>query len=264
MYAWGMEPPQAVAPLALAAAERAIQLDSTLAEPWATIGYYKTIFELDWAGAEAAFLESLALNANYGTAHHWYAFYLSTIGKADAAVDEILKAREAEPLSPVINGEVGLFLVYDGQYERTIEELYSAGLWNPDFPSLLISLARAHAMLGNTERASEMVDRMGPYSEADYLAQGFLTVVLPRIGRGDETRMLYAKLFADSESRYIMPSILGLVAASLGDYDAAFSHSDEALQQHSLIASWLRDPLIADIRDDPRYGALFQRIGLEP
>jgi TolB-like protein len=264
LFAWGIESPQNAAPLAIAAARRAAQLDETLAEPWATIGYYKTIFELDWAGADAAFQRAIELNDNYSTAHHWYAFYLSTIGESKAAIEEILKAREAEPLSPVINGEVGIFLVYDGQYERAIEELKPAQLWNPDFPSLLMSLSRAHAMLGNRETVGEMFDRMVPYFEDNYLAQGWITVVLPKAGRAEETRAFYEDALKVSESTYIMPAVLGMVAASIGENDAAFRHFEESLAQKSLVASWLRDPLIADIREDPRYAELMERIGLTP
>jgi TolB-like protein len=264
LFGWGIESPHNAAPLAIAAARRAAQLDPTLAEPWATIGYYKTIFERDWEGAEAAFQEAIRLNDNYSTAHHWYAFYLSTIGESKAAIEEILKAREAEPLSPVINGEVGIFLVYDGQYERAIEELKPAQLWNPDFPSLLLSLSRAHAMLGNEEITGEMIDRLYVYFEDNYVAQGFFTVVLPKVGRAAETQAFYERALQASESIYVMPGILGMVAASLGDNDAAFRHFEDSLEQNSLVASWLRDPLIAGIRQDPRYAEFMERIGLAP
>lgn len=264
LFAWGVESPRDAAPLAIAAAQRAAQLDPTLAQPWATIGYYKTIVDLDWEGADAAFRRAIDLNDNYSTAHHWYAFYLSTIGDSKAAIEEIMKAREAEPLSPVINGEVGIFLVYDGQYERAIEELKPAQLWNPDFPSLLLSLSRAHAMLGNGEIASEMFDRTARYFEDNFLAEGWFTVVLPKVGRADETRAFYEEALKVSESVYIMPAVLGMVAASIGENDAAFRHFEDALAQNSLVASWLRDPMIAGIQEDPRYAELMERIGLTP
>jgi TolB-like protein/Flp pilus assembly protein TadD len=264
LYAWGIEPPQNVATLARAAATRAAELDPALAEPWATIGYFKTLYELDWEGAEDAFLKSIELNENYSTAHHWYAFYLSTVGDSKAAIDEIMKAREAEPLSPVINGEVGIFLVYDGQYRRAIDELEPAQLWNPDFPSLLMSLARAHAMLGNAKIASELFDRLSPYFDDNYVVEGFISIVLPKVGRADEARAVYEQLIMLGETDYVMPAVPGMVAAAIGDNDAAFRHFEEALEKRVLIASWLRDPLIADLAEDPRYGELLERIGVTP
>ncbi|NCF72136.1 MAG: hypothetical protein GWP67_01410 [Gammaproteobacteria bacterium] len=61
-----------------------------------------------------------------------------------------------------------------------------------------------------------------------------------------------------------MPGLLGVLAASMGDRDAAFAHFDQALDERSMVISWLRDPLISDIRDDPRYAELFERVGLTP
>ncbi len=264
LYAWGVETPQDVAPLALASAQRAIELDPTLAEPHATIGYFKTLFERDWQGAEAEFLKSIDLNRNYSTAHHWYAFYLSTIGRPKAAIDEVLKARESEPLSPIINAEVGIFLVYDEQYEKSIEETKRAALWNPDFPSLLMTQSRAYVMLGQHEQASQAVDKARSYFGDNILVHGFSIIVLPLIGRTAETRAFYDMALRRSETEYVPPAVLGVVAASLGENDAAFKHFEQSLQERSLVVSWLRDPLIAGIRTDPRYAEMFERMGLTP
>ena len=264
LFAWGMEPPKDAAPLALAAAQRAIELDPALAEPYATVGYYKTLFEWDWDGAEAAFLKSIELNEDYGTAHHWYAFYLSTIGDSRGAIEEILVARESEPLSPIINAEVGLFYVYDGQYAKTIEEMKRASLWNPDFPTLLMTLSRAYALSGQHDKASETVDRLKGAFGDNLTGVAFSNMVLPRIGRSDEARLYYEYALAESAGRYVMPGILGVLAAGTGDNDAAFKHFYEGLDEHSLVISWLRDPLIDNLRDDPRYADLFERVGLTP
>jgi hypothetical protein len=109
-----------------------------------------------------------------------------------------------------------------------------------------------------------MFDRMVPYFEDNYLAQGWITVVLPKVGRADETRAFYEDALKASERVYIMPAVLGMVAASIGDNDAAFQHFEDALAQNALVASWLRDPLIAGIQEDPRYAELMERIGLTP
>jgi hypothetical protein len=61
-----------------------------------------------------------------------------------------------------------------------------------------------------------------------------------------------------------MQSVPGMVAAALGENDAAFRHFEKALDERALIASWLRDPLIANLAEDPRYDALLERIGLPP
>jgi len=264
LFAWGLERPQEVMPMARAAATRAIDLDPNLAEPHATLGYYKTLYERDWDGARAEFLKSIALNDNYSTAHHWYAFYLSTIGDSSAAIREIRKARDSEPLSPIINAEVSLFLVYDGQYEQAIEELQAASLWNPDFPSLLNSLVRAYALDGQHDKAFEVWEKSQESYGDSVVGRGFGNMVLPELGRYDEAREFYERAVELSATEYVMPGLLGVLAAGIGDYDAAFAYFDTAVQERSLVISWLRDPLIDNLRGDSRYAELFEEVGLTP
>lgn len=264
LFGWGIEASQDVAPLAQAAAQRAIELDPTLAQPYATLGYYKTLFERDWDGAEAAFLRAIELNDGYSTAHHWYAFLLSTRGESKAAIDEVLKARESEPLSPIINAEVGFFMAYDGQHRRAREELERASRWNPDFPMLLMGLTRTYALLGETEKANESIERGIGSMAGNVTALAFLKVALPFMGRADELREFYEYALQESENGYVMPGVLGVIAAGLGDYDAAFKHFEDGLEERSLVVSWLRDPMITGIQEDPRYAEFMERIGLTP
>ena len=116
LLGWGLERPEDVAPQVESYATQAIQRDPSLAEPHATLGYLRTIYDLDWDGARDEFLRAIALNGQYGTAHHWYAFLLQTEGNMDAAIEEILLARQFEPMSPIISAEVGYFLLFDRQY----------------------------------------------------------------------------------------------------------------------------------------------------
>jgi hypothetical protein len=93
---------------------------------------------------------------------------------------------------------------------------------------------------------------------------GYGNMVLPLLGLNDEARTFYEFALNTSASTYVMPGLLGVLAASMGDRDAAFAHFDQALDERSMVISWLRDPLISDIRDDPRYAELFERVGLTP
>ena len=65
-------------------------------------------------------------------------------------------------------------------------------------------------------------------------------------------------------SGYVMPGLLGLLAGAIGDRDAAFAHFEKGIEERSLVISWLRDPVLDGIRDDPRYAELFARVGLAP
>ena len=264
LFGWGIEPPETTVAKVRSAALRAVELDPSLAEPHATLGYLKTLVDWDWDGAEQEFLTAIELNHNYSTAHHWYAFYLSTVGDSKAAIEEILMARDSEPLSPIINSEVGFFYMYDDQYAKAIEELRAASLISPDFPSITSGLVRALALSGGADEALKLLNSGRSDFGDSIVGAGYGNMVLPLLGLNDEARTFYEFALKTSASTYVMPGLLGVLAASMGDRDAAFAHFDQALNERSMVISWLRDPLISDIRDDPRYAELFERVGLTP
>jgi serine/threonine-protein kinase len=260
-FGWGLVPPAQAAPLVSQAAQRAIELDPTLAEPHAVLGYLKTLTEWDWDGAQREFLLAIELDTNYSTAHHWYAFLLATKGDATGAIEEILVARDLEPESPIINAEVGLFYLMDRQYERALEELRAASVLDPTYPSTVWNLIRAYAFLGRIEdgRSAALTLLATTTDPVPMLYGG---AILPSVGLVDEARTIYLQALERSASTYVMPGLLGLMAATIGEHDAAFEHFERGLEERSLVVSWLRDPLVDDIRDDPRYAAIFTRVGL--
>jgi len=264
LIGWGIEPLAEYAPRLVEAAERAIELDPTLAEPHATLAYFKTLYEWDWEGARREFLLAIELNRNYSTAHHWYAFYLMTIGDGPASIEEIMLAREFEPLSPIINAEVGYFYLFNRQYAQALEELEKATLLDPAYHSTLSYLMRAYALLGQHDQAMATLRQWRNIVAGGSINTIYGSMVLPMLGLKEDAHELYQDALEASEGQYIPPGLLGVLAATIGERNAAFEHFDQALEERSLIASWLRDPLLDEIRDDPRFMQIFERMGLTP
>ncbi len=264
LFAWGFESPDDAARRVMAAAERAVDLDPTLAAPLATIAYFKTIYERDWAGAREYFDRAIVLNSNYSTAHHWQAFFLSTMGEHAAALAAILRARDFEPLSPVINSEVALFHLYAGQPEEALAEVDAAERLDSDFAGFDGMRMRAYGIMGDTASGTAAWDRLRSMGDFGIVFSGFHGIALPALDRVGDARQIYDRGLASRATGYVAPGVLGILAASIGELDAAFGHFEEAYAERSLIMSWLRDPLLADMRADPRYAELMQRAGLEP
>src|SRR5262249_31209343 len=98
----GSKSPADTIPPAKAAAEKAIQLDPTLAEAYASRGHARWK-ERDWSGAEADFKRSIELNPNYSYAHLFYAIFLAYNGRLEEALTESKRAAELDPYSiPII------------------------------------------------------------------------------------------------------------------------------------------------------------------
>ena len=140
---YGFLPPKDSYPLAKQYALRALDLEPGLAEAHCSLAEF--LFRYDWnfVEAEKEFEISLKLNPGYATAHHWYAVLLATLGKFQQAVDEVHKARDLDPFSPVVHWTMGYIYHYARQYDKAIEQYRYTTLLDPSFirPSVDMALA---------------------------------------------------------------------------------------------------------------------------
>lgn len=110
-------------PKAQVAATKALELNDKLAEAYTALAYIREFFDWDFVNAERDFKRSIELNANYPTARQWYGEYLSAMGRHGEAIVQIKRAQELDPLSLIINRELGTAFSFAGQYDQAIEQL---------------------------------------------------------------------------------------------------------------------------------------------
>jgi len=258
----GNFPPSDSFPMAREAALRALQLDPRSAEAEAALAYTRLYFEWDWAGAESGFQRALGLDSSSATAHHWYSVFLTARGRFHEAAREIAEARRLDPLSPAIATDVGFELYYAGKYAPAIAQLTEVARTTPGFPL-------AHLWLGRMYEAQRAwsaalveyaeVDRIQPDWPVTLAAMGH---ALGASGRKDEARGILTRMERLSASRYVTPYGVALVHDGLGDADGAFQWLSRAVDERSHWLVWLSlDPRFADLRGDPRFAAVLQRIG---
>lgn len=148
--------PKEAFPQARAAALKAIELDPALAEPHASLAYVHLYYDWDWAKSEAEFKKAIDLNANYATAHDWYKYYLTAMGRTAEAETQIHRALELDPLSLVVNADVGFQLCYAGRYDEAVESLKKTLEMGPKFPLTHLWLGRALQQKGMYAKPSNI------------------------------------------------------------------------------------------------------------
>jgi serine/threonine protein kinase/TolB-like protein/Tfp pilus assembly protein PilF len=126
--------PEEASPKIRSTAQRAIELDPTLAEPHAALAALKELADWDWAGAEAEYRKAIGLNPNDATSHHWYALLLENLGRLNEALAEIEKALALDPASPQINANHAGILTDMHRYDDALAELNRLIAANPEFP----------------------------------------------------------------------------------------------------------------------------------
>ena len=256
-------PVEQAMPRAQAAAEKALQLDSNLAEAHASLGLIAPFNNWNWADAEQHYQRAIDLDPNYATAHHWYAEgYLMPVGRADEAIAEIRKAQELDPLSAVIATDLGKELYFVRRYDEALVELRRALELDPNFTS-------AHNWISDTLVEKRMysdaiveLEKTKPFREERvYVRQ--TAYLYARMGRNAEARAALAKALQLSKDKQVSSGAVALTYAALGDKDASFQWLEKAYTERSSFTTSLKYWSVFDsMRGDPRFADLLRRVGL--
>ena len=254
-------------PKAKAAAEKALELDPTLARPHALLGLAKMGYYWDFAGGEAEFRKAIALDPGDATAHQWLAEMLAYIGgRSQESVAEATLAYQLDPLSPVIGFALGETYSHDHQFDKAIETDKKVSADNPAFATAHTGLAWAywgeHKYPQFIEEWKTSARLGGDKNYAEYAAaldEGYRSggwSVAARKG----IEVLQAHRAAKSD--YLAPYVIAELYADIGDKDHAFEWLNVAFQEHNLWMAALRtDPVLDPLHSDPRYAELVRKIG---
>jgi serine/threonine-protein kinase len=252
--------PRAIYPKARAAAMKALEIDETLAEAHASLGY---IYALDWnwPGADSEFKRALSLNPGYAVAHHWYGSHLATIGRFDEAVAEGTRAQELDPYSLIIIRDLGLTFYFARRYEEAVKQYRIALALDPDFAPARSFLGLAYTRLGDHQRAI-----------AEGLAAVRLTGNAPgrlaALGRSyaaagqiKEAENILGQLEQLSKTAYVSIFDTAAIYVTLGNKDRALGLLEAAFKAHDPeLIRLKRDPFLDPLRPDPRFQDLMLRM----
>ncbi|HMG75564.1 MAG TPA: protein kinase [Pyrinomonadaceae bacterium] len=258
----GIRPPGDVFPLAKQAAGKAIEIDNSLSEAHTSLAYVKLYYDWDWVGAEQEYKKAIDLNPNYATPHHGYAYLLISSGRTEAAIAEIKKAEEIDPLSLIFQTDHGEYYYFARRPDEAIAQLKKAIDMDPSF-------VRAHWLLGRAliqkGRCDEGIDealkaqRMVPAIEG----LGWLAQEYAACGRKPEAQKAMSELLELSKDHYVSPHWFSAVQASLGNKDEAFKWLDQALDGRFGPLIYLKvNPIWDPLRSDPRFAERLRRVGL--
>jgi DNA-binding winged helix-turn-helix (wHTH) protein/tetratricopeptide (TPR) repeat protein len=249
-------------PKAEAAALKALELDERIAEAHATLGVVEYEYNWDWQGADREFKRALELNSNYATAHQWYGGYLISLGRFDEGISAIKRARELDPLSPIINASVGWFYYYARDYDKAIEEGRKALKLEDKTGIAHYFLALAFIKKGMYGEAIAELHRSLRLSPDDVDSMAALVQAHTLAGDKEKARKSLDDLRRAAERIYVPPFTLGMAFMGIGDKDRAFEWLEKAFEERSPNFVGLKtDPAFDSLRSDTRFQDLCRRVG---
>jgi len=254
--------PEEASPKIRSAAQRAIELDPTLAEPHAPLAALKELADWDWAGAEAEYRKAIGLNPNDTTSHHWYALLLQNLGRLNEALAEIEKALALDPASPQINANHAGILSDMRRYDDALAELNRLIAANPDFPVNYGYRRNVYWRLRNqdaaaADEATEM-KKNGRPEWAEAFAAGYRKAKL----KGACTALIEL-LKNESQREYVSPNEMARYYGLMGDRDHTFEWLEKGYAGRSSRMEYIKtEDYLEPFHSDPRYIDLLKRMGL--
>jgi serine/threonine protein kinase/tetratricopeptide (TPR) repeat protein len=262
--AYGAFPSKEAFPRAKEAALKALQIDETLAEAHSSLAGVLTN-EWDWLGAEKEYKRSIQLNPAYATAHHFYAFYLAALGRLEKALAEIKHAYKLDPLSLIINRDLGLIFYYARQPDRAIEQYQKTLELDPNFLLAHQALGRAYLVKGMHQEALAEIQEAAHLSGESAVMSAALAHAYAATGQTAAARKILADLLERSKQSFVSPSSIAVIYAGLGDTENALRWLEQAFEERSVGLLTLKvHPIFDGLHPDARFQDLLRRIGLAP
>ncbi len=252
-------PEQSITPARIAL-KRALDLDDSLAQAHASSGLLATL-ELDLNRAISELERAIQLNPNYATAHHWIALPLMFVGQFDRGIAEGKRAIELDPLSLINNADLCWMYFNARRFDEAEAQARKTLEMDPRFYIAHYYLGEVLQFKGKLVEAIAEFQTSTELNNNDQYSLAMLGQAYARNGQMDEAQKILAGLKEKAQSRYIAPYALAVVLTALGEKTHAIDELERGYNEGGFyIALVTVDPLFDDLRGDPRFDALVQKI----
>ena len=246
-------------PKAKRAAMQAVEINNKIGKAHTALGIMK-LSEWDWKGAEQEFKIAINLSPENPDTHHWYALYLSAIGKHERALES---SRYSLSLSmdPYSDIGYGSILYFAHKFNEMVELLEKTVKKTPNYAPSFDWLGMAYLQLKQFDKSIEVYRRAVELSDGLAEIKAGLGHAYGMAGRKDEARKVLNELNILAEKHYIPPVQIAYVAASLDELDKTFELLEKAFKERTWDLVFMREePWFDDFHSHPSFVDLLKRI----
>ena len=265
MLGWfGVVRPLDVLDAARAAAKRATQLDSNLAEAHISLGLVTGFADWDWPVAEKEFKAAVSLNPSLADCHHWYGHMLEAVGRAEEGLAELQRAHDLDALYPLIEEDIANAYLNKGDTQRGYGEVMRLMALQPKFWRVHHLLGRCYKQKRMFPEAIAAFENAVTLSGGNSISSASIGQLYALSGRKRDARRILEGLLDRSKQSYVDPETIAELYAGLGERDRAFEYLEKARSDHSLRFAWIvrREPALDMLRSDPRFAQLLKGMRL--
>ncbi|MEP6901379.1 MAG: FlgO family outer membrane protein [Actinomycetota bacterium] len=251
--------------------EKAIEIDPNSGEAHATLGFLQMFHGWNWKASEAEFKQSIELNQNYPTAHHWYATLLEIEGRNAEAKAEFERALEINPFSYNFLADLGQAFYFDHEYDAAQAYCQKSLEIYPDFVFAHNYLSDIYLKQGKTDAAIE------ESLKSEKISTGFANQTAEQEERIEKQLTAQKEKFKSGGIREFLSNRLtasttdvnvnygnAKIYAFLGEKEKALDNLERALQGRAFAMVFVKaDPVFDVLRDEPRFQDILRKMKLE-
>jgi tetratricopeptide (TPR) repeat protein len=242
---------------------RALELDETLGEAHASLGFIRLLFDWDWSGAEQGFRRAIELNPEYAMAHQWYGVYNVARGKFDEGIAETRRAIDLEPSSTILNSQLARALYFAGRYDAAIEQARKTSVLDPAYPSPYVYSGQSHIQKGMYAEGIALLEHAQTIAPDRDEVVAALGHAYAAAGKRDRALAIIKRLTVAGPRQSDTSYRVAMIYAGLGEKELALSSLQEAYEESdaSMSTRLKVDPVLAGLHKDPRFKELLRSIG---
>ena len=251
-------------PQARTFAAHALEIDETLGEAHVSLGVINSQM-WQYTEAEYHFTRAIKLNPKYSTTYLWYCTYLRDTERLDEALSAIKQAQSLDPLSSIINVNVGLMHLAKNDADSAVKELEKVIELDPNYWTAHSWLGLAYLKQGRNDDALAELQKGVELSRQSNRAIAFLGYAKAVTGNRAEALAIVKELEEKFAKREATIMNIAMVYAGLGDKNQAFAWLEKNLESRSGESARIRwYPPFESLRGDARYQSLIRQMGQKP
>jgi serine/threonine-protein kinase len=255
--------PKEAFPQAREAAQKALQLDASLAEAHTALATVNFAYDWDFSAAAREYQRAIEINPGYSDAHQMNSYYLAAIGRFNDALAEMKRALELDPVSLEKTTGIGEILYQQRHYDEAIGQYRKALEMDSNSGFTHWALGRALLAQGKFNEAIAEFQKAIPLSGDSPDEPAELARAYALAGRRDEALKIIGELNKLSEHKHVSPTGIAAIYGALGDKNQAFAFLNKAFDERDFVLIMLKvEPMLDPLRSDPRFAELVRRIGL--
>ena len=247
-------------------ADKALELDSTIAESHTAKASVYLFYEWNWKEAYKYLQTAIRLNPSAVEAYELLGFYYIIMGQKEKAVQTLEEAERKDPLSPVILQSLGNTYIFAGRFDDAIRQADKLLEMDPRMRISIEMKGWATGMKGDWEASLvyfEEVQRLTNHPLKGWMGAGF---AYGKSGMKEKALEVIRKMEQRQaeEPGSVLDADLAGVWFSLGNHDKAFYHLNQCIDKRmGPVSYYLEYPIFQEIKTDPRYAELKRRLNLE-